>query len=124
MKQILRSNMHWILLVMLVFLHFSFVGIGTWNLNRTIGWGWEFEFYRWSTAVTKSSIFLFTIGYGILKVYGKTPRFGFSLLHLILILIFLWIPVHEVIPNLLVGLLAWGVFIGNFIVALKSDILE
>ena len=120
MKNVLPSNMFWILMIILFFHLYSFNGIGTWNLNRTIGWGWEFELYRWINAITKSSIFLFTIGYGILKVYRRVPHFAISILHLFLILTSLWIPKQEFIFNIIFGLLTWGVFFGNFIFALKN----
>lgn len=119
MKKIINDNIMWILALILFIRLYTFENFEKWNLNRTIGWGWDYDLARWISTTTKSSILLFIIGYGILKIYGKTPRLGLSVLHLLLLLILLRIPYNKFALIILVGLLIWGVFLGNFVYAVK-----
>jgi len=122
MKSILATKMFWILLPILLFLLFRIEGIGSWDVNRTISWGWDpIAFFRWSSMTAKSSMMLFTIGYGIISVYNKRTNISLSILHLLLIFIFLWIPWYCYMISILIGFLTWIVFTLNFIFAIRAS---
>ena len=75
----------------------------SWNLNQTIGWGWDIENAIWYMLFSSNIIFL--VGYALTKIFKRYHLFSFSVVHLLVILVFsVWplISIHsmEVINRL------------------------
>ena len=130
MKKIFERNMFWVSLVFLLLLIVFRVipiqvGLGSWNLNRTIGWGWDVSSFLWRLGVVFLLLqFVFTIGYAILQYTKRSTNFYLSLIHFLLMLAL--IPVHfspilNVETNAVYLVLSLVVFILNMIFSVKPN---
>ena len=130
MKKFFERNMFWVALIFLLLLvpfriipiH---VGLGSWDLNRTIGWGWDVSQFLWSLGIVFLLLQLvFTIGYAMLKYTGRSTNFYLSLVHFLLMLGL--IPAHFS-PMLDIGInavylaLLLAVFILNMIFSVRTS---
>ena len=115
MKKIFEKNMFWITLTLMIFVLVTrgfYISMGTWNLNRTIGWGWDYTNQIWmilSNCFT-ISLPLFTIGYGILYFLKRKTVFIFSVLHFSLILLMTFYHSGHLILTMLLLNLSWLLF--------------
>jgi len=94
------------------------IGLGSWNLNRTVGWGWGISIFTWYDVFSFfGSTFVFLLGYGYSYFQKKTHPFWLSILHIILLVFsFLLGMVHyrfDVFFFLAFHLLMWVVFVLN-----------
>mgnify|MGYP000450683394 CR=1 FL=1 len=101
-----------------------YIGLGSWELNRAAGWGWDtsttLAVYSW-LCILFGSFFIFTVCYGILKLRKRKTNFKLSIGHIFLM--FLWILTFNLIATngyiiFIVGALTWGLFITNL---MKSE---
>lgn len=87
MKKLVEVNMFWIMLgiFLLSIIQISGNYFGTWNLNKTIGWGWEITDFHWLNKISFTlSTLVFTIGYGILFKSKRRTVFMISIVQIIL----------------------------------------
>lgn len=122
MKKVFKEQMFWI--VGLIFLSakisMQFIPVGTWNLNRTIGWGWDITDMLWWSSLSLS-IYLpvFTIGYGILYFQKKSTHLALSIVHVLLIVSTFFVPVFAIMGNIILAGLSFMVFLINFIISVR-----
>jgi hypothetical protein len=93
MENIFERHMFWLFLVLLllILLNPIYVGVGSWNLNRTVGWGWDYpSFLRWFFFTISFLVLVFTIGYGFLRFTNRKTHFYLSLTHFLLVLFYWW----------------------------------
>lgn len=92
---------------------------GTWNLNRTIGWGWNpmMIFFQY----LENPYLLFTFGYGLVYYFGRSVRYYLGLLHLVVILLSLLILNPESIHFTLI-IISWILFLLNLFLSKKTII--
>lgn len=114
MKKLLELYIFWVMLILSKLALIYTYCFGTWDLNRTIGWGWEItNFIWWIMPSISCSIIVFTIGYGILFFTNKKTKFFLSFLQIFLLLIYLFIPFHQFELLIFIVILSWIVFILN-----------
>ncbi len=121
MKDILEKYMFWIFLVYSIasFSVTHYYSLGSWDLNRTIGWGWDItNLIMWNTF--KPPIF-FLLGYGLILILKRRNLFRLSLLQLGLIMFDLLISLTEttIILQILLYFSIWVVFLLNLILSEK-----
>lgn len=95
---------------------------GTWNLNRTIGWGWDItNFIWWIMPSGGVSIIFFAFVFWILKIRRCTFLFELMFFQIIVIVLFL-ISIIQFQYVLSEGLLFsnWLLFFANIIAAIYS----
>ena len=59
----------------------------TWDLNRTIGWGWDVTNFAWYFQFHLLELLLFTLGYGLLFLMKRHTIFFLSALQIALFLL-------------------------------------
>lgn len=65
-----------------------YVGVGSWDLNRTAGWGWDVPgFIHWFFSAFRWLLLIFAVGYGIVLFSGRRTDFYLSVLHFFLMLL-------------------------------------
>lgn len=109
-----------IMLVIFIILFYTanYMAVGTWDLNRTIGWGWDITNYlMWGSSIFYWSVFLFMIGYGILCIANRTTQKQLTILHVCLLFLYLIIPVFRIELKLITGVVVWLVFILNLLLS-------
>lgn len=90
MRNFFERRMFWITLLFLLLAMFTpiYVGVGSWDLNRKIGWGWDVPgFIQWVFSSFRWLLLIFTVGYGIILATGRRTDFYLSLLHFELMLL-------------------------------------
>ena len=86
----------------------------TWNLNRSIGWGWDFTNYVfWIGLFSSFPFVIYTLGYGFLYFRGRKPNLILSLTQIFLILGGFLVPIFYGFTDLLIGLLGIIIFLIN-----------
>ena len=123
MKNILNSKLHFILVVILVLslIHTFYIQhFGSWNLNlnRIIGWGWEYEAH-FVEPYLQISLGIFIIAYFILYHYKRTTNFYISLFKIAIIASFFLLPTKSSFLWFPIGL-SWVLFVLNLIFSKKS----
>ncbi len=127
MKNILQKNMFWVMLLLLVFgLFFQKINKATitWNLNHSIGWGWNDPIFIWQLANMFLLISLpcFTLGYGLLYFMKKETKFLTSGLHVFVTLFLLFIPPFNFSLTIILFLVAWLFFAFNMLTSKKTNL--
>jgi len=100
------------ILVFILFVSISRTGaIGTWGVNKTIGWGWEFVDI--ASLITILSMLFFVIGYALLWMLGLRLNKIISIIQLCLLLALpaVWMFEHINYKYLLTFLTALGVML-------------
>ena len=124
MRRFFEQGIFWIMLILyLILMIYSWYDsyYGTWNLNRTIGWGWDLtNFIWWNLPSISWSIKIFTIGYGILFFMKKKTNFILSILQILLVLINITIPMYNIGVSIIFIILNWIIFIWNMINSMRN----
>lgn len=91
-----------------------YFAMGSWDINRTVGWGWDISIYFWLSLF--GSFFIFTISYGVIKLLKRKTNYKLSFAHIITMVLYVitsnMIDTHDYIV-LAIGTLMWGLFILN-----------
>lgn len=115
-KRFLIENMFWmtISICILQIILSQLTLKDSWDLTRTIGWGWDVSNFVWWIGISLYNLllFIFLVGYGILKLNSCRTNFKLSTFHFVL-LIFGIVPYFDVQLNVIYLLLITVVFILN-----------
>lgn len=91
----------WIIIVLLFFVGLfqlmdwqSYIGIGSWDLNRTIGWSWDLQSYIWWYLVVSPGIcaVVSALVYGWLHYRGRHLTLWLMTLQMLVILMVAYMP--------------------------------
>ncbi|MBK7870579.1 MAG: hypothetical protein IPJ74_07815 [Saprospiraceae bacterium] len=87
----------------------------TWNLNRTIGWGWDLTNFFWWNAFNINLVYL--LGYGVLWFLERRTHFYISVSHFVLIILLMGIINKNSSPLIfqIIYLLAILLFVLNIV---------
>ncbi len=91
-----------------------YFGLGSWEINRTVGWGWDISIYFWYSLF--GSFFIFTIGYGIVKLLKRKTSYQLSIGHIVSMILYILVTNFfgfSDVGFLTVGLVMWLFFILN-----------
>ena len=120
MKQILTTKPHLVVLFLsvvyiLIYGSSTFI-VGTWDLNRTIGWGWDWTNYIWWITPHFFWFVIFPLTYWFLS---KTNTFSYPLMlaHVIVIVLSM-IPLFEYEISIIFSLISWLLFFANIFAAI------
>ncbi len=118
MKNFIEKNTFWIILIISLVMSaiIAYNQIGSWNLNRTIGWGWDVtNFLWWIMPSVICSFFLLTLGYGILYFNRRRTSFLLSSFQFFLMFFIVgMIPFNTSLFFLILMILQWLFFGLNF----------
>jgi len=90
MKRLKNGYMFFITLMLFLYLTFirSFwFGLGSWDLNRSIGWGGDGDLGFILIMILSNELLYFAIGYGIVFLLRRELSFHLSMIHLFCIVI-------------------------------------
>lgn len=90
MKNIFEKRMMWIVLVFILISIWNTVWIshGTWDLNRSIGWGWDItNFLFWISFYNFLLLLINLIGYLFLLILKRRTNYFLSILHSVLLVL-------------------------------------
>lgn len=87
----------------------------TWNLNRTIGWGWDLTNFFWWNAFNINLVYL--LGYGVLWFLERRTHLYISVSHFVLIILLMGIINKNSSPLIfqIIYLLAILLFVLNIV---------
>jgi hypothetical protein len=119
-RSFVQNNMFWLTLIMTLVLFLpllnQLVGIGTWNLNKTIGWGYDATHLIWLNIVSLSfSLPIFVVGYGLLFITKRKANFALSLTHLFLIVLDYFLLNTNLDILIVLSIAGWLTFLMNLI---------
>ena len=122
MRNPFQCYMFYILLLVLTIILLSneYISLGTWNLNRTIGWGWDITNFLWwySPLINIILLVIYTTGYGFLCWRNRPTKTILSIFHLTLTLPLAFNLKTEI--NFALIILSFTIFIFNFCLSFQS----
>lgn len=127
MKDLFEKRMLWICLVLLMisFFQTGYIGHGTWDLNRSIGWGWDItNFFWWGQSMFGLLLVINILGYFLIKLCKRRTNYLFSVSHTLLLLLSHYIYNYGIEWYLLLLTLSILVFILNIIFSSKELIKQ
>lgn len=119
-KDILKRNTFWLALISTIAAYIYTLRpiIESWNLNKTIGWGYELSLYFWLEKISHYTLPIFALGYMLLFLTKREVRQILFLLHLFIVFFDLIAYFHIIpIPRML--LLSWLTFILSVVLSRK-----
>jgi len=114
MKELFQKNMFWLIFGITIGIYLNLEINSTWNLNRTIGWGWE-PYLNFSIFLPSfyTSLIIFNIGYGILMHRKQETNLKLSILHLLLIFFTFMLSGFYSVVELILNLCSMIIFLLN-----------
>ena len=103
---------------------FSYQAVGAWNLNKTIGWGYDITNFIWYNI--QIPILIFFIGYLLVYILRRNTNVYLSGIHIFLILFNVFLP-RLISIDIIVYLfyyLSMGVFFLNLLKSRKREFEE
>lgn len=110
-KRVFEQEMVWLTLGLLLLNLFStrFYSLGTWDMHRTIGWGWSYpDFVFWAPISQTILLVIFTLGYAWVKFTKRKTHIYLSVFHFLALLIGFF-----TFPYLIYLLIIVSIFIAN-----------
>lgn len=119
-KIIFERGMFWIILIPFILVVTGLVDIGTYEVNKTIGWSYDIpDFQIILAGILTFSCFIFLIGYGILFFSRIKTNLKLSIIHFIIFCTSYMMFFYKILGFILV-LLSLVIFIMNMFWAFKN----
>ena len=123
-KNLFEKYMFWVVLsYSIVYAYLEIAYPTTWDLNRTIGWGWDItNIFFWNAATT---LMLFLFGYFVVFITKRRNLLYLSVPHTFLIFFGEIFTPHfstesGALIAMLIGLMSWMIFLLNLVLSRKD----
>lgn len=84
-RRFFTRYLFWVMLLLYIIqCKYTWIGCGSWELNRSDGWSWASGWAPYIIAYTFNALFLFALGYLVLSLLKRSANFKLSVVHFLM----------------------------------------